>query len=40
MDAVVCGYIAAYYWWWGEKRSRVFGDDWRRGYIVTPWPPK
>ena len=39
LDAVVCGYIAAYYWWWGEKRCRVFGDDWRRGYIVTPWPP-
>jgi len=40
LDAVVCGYIAAYYWWWGEKRCRVFGDDWRRGYIVTPWPPQ
>lgn len=37
LDALFCGYLAAYYWWWGPRRCRVFGDV-RRGYIVTPKP--
>lgn len=35
LDAVVCGYVAAYYWWWGKERCQVFGGV-QRGYIVTP----
>ena len=35
LDALVCGYVAAYYWRWGGQRCQVFGDV-RKGYIVCP----
>jgi len=38
LDAVICGYSAAYYWVWGKSRNRIFGHNWRTGYIVSPWP--
>ncbi len=37
LDAVVCGYLAAYYWSWSGKLCRIFGDV-AHGCIVTPWP--
>lgn len=36
LDSVVCAYTGLYYWYWGTKKCKVYGDDWRKGYIVTP----
>jgi predicted RNase H-like nuclease len=35
IDAVLCGYIAAYWWVWGRRRNRLYGDQ-DNGYIVVP----
>ncbi len=36
LDAVVCGYVAAYYWTWGLNRCEVIGEEIEKGYIICP----
>jgi len=35
LDAIVCGYCAAFWWMWGRSRNSVFGNA-GEGYIVVP----
>lgn len=35
VDALLCGFMAAYYWQWRDARCRVYGDV-KAGYIICP----
>lgn len=39
LDAVLCAYIAYHAWYWGPEGYRIFGENWKEGYILVPELP-